>query len=109
MSLGSVAVPSDEELDLRRRRRGWWLRVAREGRGLSQAGVAEAIGLSKNSASTVSDWENCVSDPSVRQMEALAVMYGLPLSFLIDPIETDQERLDRVVRRASEQESQDSP
>lgn len=100
-------MPTDEELERRRRRRAWWLRVARESRGLSQGGVAESLGLSRKSASTVGDWERYVSDPSLRQLEMLAVLYGVPLAMFTDPPETDEERLDRVVADASALERED--
>lgn len=102
-----VAMPTHEELELRRRRRAWWLRVARESRGLSQGGVAESLGLSRKSASTVGDWERYVSDPSLRQLEMLAVLYGVPLAMFTDPPETDEERLDRIVSGASALERED--
>lgn len=93
-------MPTDEELEQRRRRRAWWLRVAREQRGQSQAGVADAVGLSKKSASTVGDWERNVSEPSLRQLEMLAVIYGVPLNLFIDPPETDEERFQRLAAGA---------
>lgn len=100
-------MPTDEELQLRARRRAWWLRVARDQRGLSQSGVAEAIGLSKKSASTVGDWERGVSEPSLRQLESLAALYSVPLSWFVDPPRTDEERFDELVRDAAELERED--
>lgn len=95
-----VRMPTDEELERRRARRAWWLRVAREQRGLSQSGVADAVGLSKKSASTVGDWERNVSEPSLRQLELLAVVYDAPISLFIDPPETDEERFQRLAAAA---------
>lgn len=71
-----VAMPTEEELELRRRRRAWWLRVARA--GMNQTGVATSIGLSEKSGSTIGDWERGVSEPSLRQLEQLAALYGVP-------------------------------
>lgn len=99
-SLRLVAMPTDEELERRRRRRAWWLRIAREQRGLSQSGVADAVGLSKKSASTVGDWERSVSEPSLRQLERLAVIYDVPMVLFIDPPETDEERFQQLAARA---------
>jgi transcriptional regulator with XRE-family HTH domain len=93
-------MPTDEELERRRQRRAWWLRVAREQRGLSQAGVADSVGLSKKSASTVGDWERNVSEPSLRQLELLAVVYDVPISLFIEPPETDEERFQQLAARA---------
>lgn len=95
-----VRMPTDEDLELRRRRRAWWLRVAREQRGLSQAGVADAVGLSKKSASTLGDWERNVSEPSLRQLEILGAIYDVPMNLFIDPPETDEERFQQLAARA---------
>lgn len=105
MRLRLVAMPTEEELAQRKRRRAWWLRVAR--RGLSQNGVAEALGLSKKSGSTVGDWERGVGEPSIRQMELLAGLYGVPLDLFINPPLTDDERLDEIVRIAGAIEQSD--
>lgn len=95
-----VQMPTEQDLEQRRRRRAWWLRVARESRGLSQSGVAEALGLSRKSASTVGDWERQVSDPSLRQLEQLAALYGVPVSLFMDPPMTDEERLAELAAAA---------
>lgn len=100
-------MPTEQDLAQRRRRRAWWLRVARESRGLSQSGVAEALGLSRKSASTVGDWERQVSDPSLRQLEQLAALYGVPLSLFMDPPQTDEERLDELAAAAIAAEQRD--
>jgi transcriptional regulator with XRE-family HTH domain len=101
-------MPTDEELEQRRRRRAYWMRRARESRGLGQAGVAELLKMSPRSASTVGDWERLVSDPSLRQLEMMAAIYGVPLSLFVDPPETDEERLVALARAAIELERQDS-
>lgn len=98
-------MPTNEELEVRRRRRAWWLRVAR--RGMNQTGVAKAIGLSEKSGSTIGDWERLVSEPSLRQLEQLAALYGVPISLLVDPPMTDDERLDEIVRLAGAAERAD--
>lgn len=106
VDLRSVPVPSETDIQQRRRRRAHWLRLARN--GMSQAGAAEMVGLSPKSASTISDWENAVADPSLLQLERLAGIYGVPLSLFTDPPETDEERLARIRRLAGEQEQRDS-
>lgn len=98
-------MPTDEQLELRRRRRAWWLKIARK--GMSQAGVAEAVGLSEKSASTISDWERGVSDPSLRQLELLAGLYGVPVSLFVDPPKTDEERLAELAGDAAALERED--
>lgn len=98
MTLRLVAMPTEEDLALRKRRRAWWLRVAR--RGVSQSDVAKALGMSEKSGSTVGDWERGEGEPSIRQMELLSGLYGVPLTLFIDPPVTDDERLDEIVRLA---------
>lgn len=105
MRLRLVAMPTEEELALRKRRRAWWLRVAR--RGMSQNGVAKALGMSEKSGSTVGDWERGVGEPSIRQMELLAGLYGVPITLFIDPPMTDDERLDEIVQIAGALEQSD--
>jgi transcriptional regulator with XRE-family HTH domain len=68
---------------------------------MNQSGVAKAIGLSENSGSTIGDWEREISEPSVRQFELLAALYGVPVSLFIDPPPTDEERLDEIARLAA--------
>lgn len=108
LSLGSVAVArSEAEYDLRRRRRAWWLYVARRVTGLSQQGVAQAVGLSAKSASTVGDWERGVSEPSLKQLGMLAALYNAPLTLFVEPPETDEERFAELARVAIDLERED--
>lgn len=100
-----VEMPTEEELELRRRRRAWWLRVARA--GMNQTGVATAIGLSEKSGSTIGDWERGVSEPSLRQLEQLAALYGVPVTLFVNPPRTDEERLDEIVQLAAAEERAD--
>lgn len=86
---------NEDQFEQRARRIGWWLRVARESRGLKLAGVATGIGLSANSASTISAWEEGSRQPSLRQLAQLAVLYDVPFSLFTEPPETDEERLER--------------
>jgi transcriptional regulator with XRE-family HTH domain len=98
-------MPTPADLELRDRRRAWWLRVAR--RGMSQNGVAEALGLSKKSGSTIGDWERGISQPSLRQLEQLAALYAVPIDLFVSPPMTDDERLDEIVRLATDEERSD--
>lgn len=81
-------------------RLGFWLRTAREQSGKSQSGAALELGLSRASKSTISDWENAVREPSLKQLRALARYYDVPLSLFIDPPETAFEQLDRLKQLA---------
>lgn len=83
---------TEREFERERRRRAWWLFVLRRVRGMNQSGVAKAVGLAETSASTIGDWERGISDPSLRQLHDLAVLYGVPSGFLKDPPSTDEER-----------------
>lgn len=99
-------MPTEEEILLIERRRAWWLRVAR--RGMNQTGVAQALGLSSKSGSTIGDWERGVSQPSLRQLAQLAALYEVPLELFVNPPKTDDERLDEIVRLAAGEERSDS-
>lgn len=98
-----MATSSDQD----NRRRGFWLREARVRRGLSQQGVAEYLGLSSRSKSTISDWEKGVSEPKLRYLKAMAELYGVPLGAFTDPEPTAEERLDDLVAGAGALERED--
>jgi transcriptional regulator with XRE-family HTH domain len=85
---------------LYRTRQGFWLRMARERAGKSQAGAAEYLGLSKNSKSTVSDYENGVTEVPLRYLRALARWYGVPLSVFTEPNPTAFETLEEIAIEA---------
>lgn len=92
-----VRMPTQEEILATRRRRAWWIASARRAdpRKPKLEAVATAVGLSANSASTVSDWENNLGGgPSMVQLELLAAFYGLPLKVFTEPAPTEQETLD---------------
>lgn len=82
------------------RRLGFWLRMARERAGKSQAGAAQHLNLSASSKSTVSDWENGVRPPKLNQLRRLAEYYGVPLLVFTDPDPTPEERIDEIVQLA---------
>jgi len=90
---------TEEEIAAEKHRRGYWLRLAREhaapdGGVMNQAEAADAIGLSKNSGSTISNWERGVGEgPSAQQLLQLARLYRRPAAWFIEPRPTDEERL----------------
>lgn len=87
------------------KRLGFWLRMARERSGKSQAGAAKYLGLSEKSKSTVSDWENG-RVPALAYLRRLARWYGVPLEVFTHPELTPDERLDEIARFASDEERQ---
>lgn len=89
------------------KRLGFWLRAARERSGKSQSGAAEMLGFSAKSKSTISDYENGVTIPSIPVLRRLAEWYGLPLAVFTDPQSTPEERLDEIVRLAGQREQRD--
>lgn len=60
---------------------------------MNLSGVAQALGLSLNSASSVSAWEQGQRQPSLRQLAQLAILYDVPFGLFTDPPATDEERL----------------
>jgi transcriptional regulator with XRE-family HTH domain len=68
---------------------------------MNQTGVAQALGLSGKSGSTIGDWERGVSQPSLRQLAQLAALYQVPLDLFVTPPKTDDERLDEIVQLAA--------
>lgn len=105
LRLLSGLVPDDDGLYAKRL--GFWLRMARERAGKSQAGAAEYLGFSGKSKSTISDYENGVTVPSLRVLRRLAAWYGVPLAVFTQPDPTVEERLDEIVRAATELERAD--
>jgi transcriptional regulator with XRE-family HTH domain len=97
---------ADDEL-LFQKRQGWWLRMARERAGKSQAGAAEVAGLSKNSKSSISDYENGVTAVPQPVLRRLARWYGVPVRMFTEPQLTAEEILDGAVRDAAELERAD--
>ena len=57
-----------------------WIRAARRGAGLSQAELAERLGLAQSS---VSQWEKGVTQPSTRHMLTLLQMFPTAAAELI--------------------------
>lgn len=58
LSLRLLSAAMTDELHMSRL--GFWLRMAREHSGKSQAGAAQELKLSSSSKSTISDWDGMV-------------------------------------------------
>lgn len=104
-----VTVGEVEEA-LERRRRGFWLRVARENAGLTQAAAAELIGYRGTSKSSVNAWEDGRRPVPLAKLKALAKLYGVPMELFIDPQPTAHERVERLqvlAAAALDQEAED--
>ena len=75
---------------------------ARKKSGLSQEGVAEKLGVSRQ---TISKWETDETLPDIRQSKQLAVLYGLTLDELIEfdlEVREIQEAIDRTREEVSD-------
>jgi transcriptional regulator with XRE-family HTH domain len=95
------------------KRRGFWLRVARERANLTQEAVAQELGLSSRSKSTMSAWETGSRDPKLRYLNAMARLYGVPVSVFMEPDPTAEEsleeRLAKLARAAIRLAHEDRP
>jgi transcriptional regulator with XRE-family HTH domain len=98
---------TEDEVQRERRRRGYWLRLARIRANLNQNEVARQLGMSDRSGTTVLAWEQGRRDPKATVLRQLAAIYGVPASQFIDPPTTDEERLDAVARLAAAAEQRD--
>ncbi len=108
MLTGLVSVPmTEDELSAVRRRRGYWLRLARRQANLNQDDAARLIGLSENSGTSILHWEKGTRSPNTDQLEQLARVYGVPVSTLMEPRPTDEEWLAQLAGEALREEAQD--
>lgn len=82
---------TDADVIRDRRRRGWWLKIARDQAGLDQNAVAKLLGL--KAGTSVLAWEKGRRDPDASQQKLLAGFYGVPVSMFADPQPTDEERV----------------
>ena len=71
---------------------------ARKKAGLSQEGVAERLGVSRQ---TISKWETGETLPDIRQSKRLAVLYKLTLDELID-FDLDVQEIEQAIARSDE-------
>jgi transcriptional regulator with XRE-family HTH domain len=104
--LVSVTVTEDELATLRRRR-GYWLRLAREQADMDQNSVARAIGMSPKSGTSVLAWEKGTRSPTADQLHQLARIYNVPVSLFTEPRPTDEEWLAQMASWALASESVD--
>jgi len=94
-----AVLPSEADHALRQRRQAWWLLVSRLCSGETQAAAAAACGLV--AASSYGDFERGETQPSLRQLTNLAILFGVPLSTLTEPTKTDEERWEAQTGRSS--------
>jgi transcriptional regulator with XRE-family HTH domain len=102
LSLRLLSATMAEEDEIYQRRQGFWLRMARERAGKSQAGAAEMIGLSPASKSSISDYENGVTAVPLRMLRRLAEYYAVPLSLFTEPPPTAYEEIDARLGAATQ-------
>lgn len=57
----------------------------------SQASIAEVLGVDSD---TVGRWERGEREPKLRQLTAMARLYGVPVSEFLDPAPTAEEQLE---------------
>ena len=84
---GGMGNPDDET---HRKRQGFWLRMAREAKGINQQGAADLLGLKTKSA--ISDYENGVTEVPQSRLRRLADLYGWPLVIFTEPEPTAEEQ-----------------
>jgi len=91
---------TEDELTSIRRRRGYWLRLARERANMDQNSVARELGMSTKSGTSVLAWEKGTRSPTMDQLDKLARIYGVPVATFTEPLPTDEEWLDDLVNAA---------
>ena len=57
------------------------IRAARLSHGMTQADLAEAVGVKK---STVGMWENGLREPNIDTLEALADVFNVPMRYFVE-------------------------
>jgi transcriptional regulator with XRE-family HTH domain len=108
MRLRLVSVPmTEDELAQLRRRRGYWLRLARERANMDQNSVALQLGMSPRSGTSVLAWEKGTRSPTMDQLDQLARIYSVPISSFTESLPTDEEWLDDLVSAAGALERAD--
>jgi transcriptional regulator with XRE-family HTH domain len=100
-------MATKEEQLAARIRRGYWIRRARERRGLTLQDVAMSLGYSGKSLSTPSLWESGKRPVPSDKLEPLGRLLNLPDGFLLRPPLTDDERLDAAIAAAAAGEQRD--
>jgi transcriptional regulator with XRE-family HTH domain len=94
------------EEQLVNRRRGWWIRVARERLAMNVDDLAKRVGYSDGKGQ-VSKWENGISAVPAGKFPKIARVLRLPYAYLVNPPATDAERLDAAIQSASDAERRD--
>jgi len=100
-----MATPA-EQLAVRKRR-GYWIKRARERKGYTLHLVASRLGYSDKSLSTISRWEDGERQVPSDKIEPLSRLLSPPPRFLVRPPLTDDERLAQAVLDAEELERED--
>jgi transcriptional regulator with XRE-family HTH domain len=85
---------SSSTLSPRQRRTAWWLLALREVSGKTQKEVYPRLGF--KAASSLSDLERGVTAASLEQLEVLAEIYQVPITLLVAPPATDEERITQL-------------
>src|SRR4051794_7951235 len=92
---------ADSERLAVRRRRGYWVSLARRRKGLTLDALAELVGYGKTSGSVVSRWESGDRAVPSDRFPRLSEVLDLPPEYLVRPPLTDSERLDELARAAT--------
>lgn len=95
------------EREAARRRRGYWVRLARKRRGWGQKELAHALGYTDGQSGNLSKWESGERPIPSDLFESIALVLGLPSDFLVRPPKTDEERLDEAIQSAADAERRD--
>lgn len=82
------------------RRRGYWMKLARNEAGVTVEDAAVAAGLAKTSGSSVTKWERG-GRIRMDQMTKLARRYGVPVRLFTEPDPTDADRLASAIAEAT--------
>lgn len=102
MALTVLSMSMEDEDTLHNKRQGFWLRMAREAKGLNQLGAAKLVGLSTKSA--ISDYETGDTPVPQARLRRLARVYGWDLAIFTDPaptaVEQAEERMAQLARAA---------
>lgn len=98
-------MTDSEEIEAKRR--GYWMRRARQNAGVNLDDAAVEAGLKATSGSSVTLWEQGKRPIKVVTMKRLARRYGVPVSLFTNPPMTDDERLAQAIADARELERED--
>ena len=98
---------ADSERQAVRRRRGYWIALARKRKQLTGDALAELVGYAKGSGSVVSRWESGDRPVPSDRFERIAEVLDLPAAWLVKPPLTDSERLEQVVSEGAALERRD--